>query len=143
MKFKGKKTLLVFCFLLLFSIIKAQENNNSSISVPMEDDFECGLVSSPLIQINVSVWSNKGGYLKNLTYKDFEVYDEKVLQVAEFFKFDELKNQFTIGFYPTIFTLSDNKWRNVKIRVKLSTEKRKKYGKIFVSGQNGYYPNRN
>ena len=88
--------------------------------------------------LNILVRSNKNGYLRNLTYKDFEVYIEKELQEIEFFTFDKTKNQYILGFYKENFR--GNKWYNVKIKLKLSIEKKKDYGKISVKTQKGYYP---
>ena len=128
--------------LILFSIsaVKAQEPIASPTPpvVTDENDMVCHLTDPPLVQLDVSVWSSKKGDLKDLTYKVFEVYDKKELQDIVFFIFDELKNQYVIGFYQKDY-LQDNKWRNIKVKVKLSKEKRKNYGKISVKAQNGYY----
>lgn len=127
-----------FCF-FSFSVIKAQEKADLPVSPIIDDEWECGLINPPLVEINVSVWSNKKGDLKDLNYKDFEVYDEKEFREIEYFKFNELKNQCTIGFHQNEYIPID-KWRNVKVKIKLSEKIKKDYGKISVRAQKGYYP---
>ena len=82
MKFQIEKILFI---LLIFSFpffnISAQEKQIS----PVQNE-DCGLTDAPLVQLNVSVSSSKSGYLKDLTYKDFEIYDGKERQEIEFFK---------------------------------------------------------
>ena len=141
MNSKIKNSLIWLLLLSSFVNIKAQKKADSPILSSSDNDSECGLISPPLIEITVSVRSSKKGELKKLTYKDFEVYDEKMLQIIESFKFDESKRQYSIGFYPIVSPLKDNKRHDVKIKIKLSAEKKKEYGKVFVSGQKGYYPN--
>ena len=75
-----------FLFILLlfsfsFFYISAQEKQNS----PVQNE-DCGLTDLPLVQLNVSVSSSKNGYLKDLTDKDFEIYDGKERQEIEYFK---------------------------------------------------------
>ncbi|MEP7036870.1 MAG: hypothetical protein ABI891_00875 [Acidobacteriota bacterium] len=134
-----KKTLLFLLLLFSFSVIEAQEKSDLPISPIVDDEWECGLTDPPLVEINVSAWSSKKGDLKDLNYKDFEVYDEKEFREIEYFKFDELKNQYTIGFHQDEYIPID-KWRNVKVKIKLSEKMRKDYGKISVRAQKGYYP---
>ena len=138
------KEILLCLFIFFFVLaVKGQEPIDLSLPVPSEDDQTvCGLTTFAFAEINVSVWSRKKGYLKDLTYKDFRVYDEKELQEIEYFKFDELKNQYTIGFHQKYF-IPDDKWRDLKVKVKLPEVKKKHYGKIFVRAQNGYYSNQN
>ncbi len=137
MRFQIKTYLLFSLVFLSFAAVKAQQTVPTTANE--DDEFVCGLKSPELIQIKVSV-SGRSGDLSHLSYKDFVVYDERKRQEIVFFKFDELKNQYTIGFYKPEFILNNN-WH--KVKVKLSAEKKKEYGKIFVSGQNGYYPNQN
>lgn len=140
MKFRFKE--ILFCLLILFSIsvVKSQEPTASPTPpiVVDEDNVGCVLPEIPLVQLEVSVWSSKKGDIKDLIYKDFKVYDENELREIEFFKFDEAKNQYVIGFSQKDY-MPDNKWHDIKVKVKLSTEKRKNYGKISVKAQNGYY----
>ena len=138
MKFRIKGILLGLFMLFSFSVINAQEERSLPIP-PVEDEWECGLTDPPLVQFNVLVWSSKKGYLKDLTYKDFEVYDEKELQDIEYFTFDESTNQYVMGFSQKYYVL-DNKWHNLKVKIKLSAKKKKDYGKISVLAQKGYYP---
>jgi hypothetical protein len=133
MRSRKKGFLLILFILFLTALASGQEKT--------QNDGDIIADPAPVtVFFNISVWSSRKGYLKNLTYKDFEVYDEKVSQRIEFFIFDELTNQYTIGFYPDVYP-SEEKWHNVKIKVNLSSEQRKEYGKIFVRGQNRYYPN--
>lgn len=135
MRFKQRNSLLVLFVFLLTALVSGQAKTQN----------ESGIIVDPMpvtVFFNISVWSSKKGYLRSLTYKDFEIYDEKVSQRIIFFKFDELTNQYTIGFYPEV-SPSEEKWRDVKIKVKLAAEQRKDYGKIFVRGQKRYYPNQN
>ncbi len=135
---KIKEILLCLLLLFSFSAIKAQEKTDLLVLPIVDDEWECALTDTPLVEIIVSVWSNKMGELKNLTYKDFEVYDEKELRQIEFFKFDELKNQYTIGFFQDE-NIPDNEWRNLKVNIKLSEKIKKDYGEISVKAQKGYY----
>ncbi len=138
MKIQISKILL--CLFIIFScfVIKAQEKTDLPIPPLVDDEWECGLTATPLVEIYVSVLSSKKGNLKNLTYKDFEVYDEKEIREIEFFKYDELKNQYKIGFFQDE-NISENSWRNVKIKLKLSKEKTKDFGKISIKAQKGYF----
>ncbi len=138
MQFKIKEILLCLLLLFSFSAIKAQEETDLPSPPIVDDEWECGLINPPLVEINVSVWSSKKGDLKGLNYKDFEVYDEKEFREIEYFKFNELKNQYTIGFHQDEYIPND-KWRNVKVKIKLSEKMRKDYGKILVRAQKGYY----
>lgn len=143
MRFRGKFLLLCLLTLFLIAGIKAQESSSLPFppTINNDEEFNCGLRDPELIQFKVTIESSKKGYLKNLTYEDFEIYDEEALQI-EFFKFDEVTNQYLIAFIQPDF-ITDKKWRDVKIKIKLSAEKRKEYGKIIVRGQKGYYPVRN
>ncbi len=138
MDFKIRFFLL--CLLLFFSfyVVEAQENIDLPIQSSLEEGVLCVIPYKKFVELNVSVSSDKKGDLKDLIYKDFEVYDEKELQEITYFKFDELKKQYTIGFYPKYLT-SDDEWRNVKVKIKLSQKKKKDYGKISVKAQKGYY----
>lgn len=142
MKSRIKEILLCLFILFLVLAVRSQEPLDLASPPPAaEDDGVCGL-RFHIVQINVSVWSNKEGYLKDLTYKDFKIYDEKELQEIDTFEFDELKNQYTVGYYPTYF-VSDAIWREIKVEVKLSKTKKVRYGDILVNAPNGYYPNQN
>ena len=137
MKFRIKGILLVLLLLFVTSAVKAQEPITSPTPPLLTDEDSGGGTPTDLIVLNVSVQSRKKGYLKDLTYKDFEVYDEKELQEIEFFTFDETKNQYILGFYKEDFT--DNKWHNLKVKIKLSKEKQRIYGKISVTASKEYY----
>ena len=136
MTFWIKKAILL---LLLFSSLfaaNAQQKSNLSVTQTVKEDneFDCGLTEPDITQVEVSV-NNEKGVLRNLTYKDFVVYDEKEMRDIIFFVFDEKIMRYKIGFYQN----SNNKRRDVKVKLKLSVEKRKEYGKIFVSGQSISY----
>ena len=141
MKFVIREVLLCLMAFLVNSSVKAQE----PIVLPTppiqseSEDRLCSFINPPLVEIDVSVSSGRKSSLKDLTYKNFEIYDEKEFREIVFFKFDKLKNQYTIGFYQDEY-IPENKWRNVKIKLNLSKEKKKDYGKIFVKAQKGYYP---
>lgn len=68
MNFKVKKSILFPVALLLFSVVYAQTKDERS---------------ETQIQVDVSVWSSKKGYLKDLTEKDFEVYYDDEPQKIE------------------------------------------------------------
>lgn len=131
MKFRTKRILLWLLIFLSLSNINAQKER----SLPKDED-SWGYIETCLVVLNVSVQSSKKGFLKDLTYKDFKIYDDKKLKEIEFFKLDELKNQYLVGFYPKDCVLGD-KWHDVK--VKLLNKKKKNYGKISVKAQDGYY----
>jgi Ca-activated chloride channel family protein len=80
------KNLFFFCF-ILFSFIgtNAQDKTDLPPPLPVEDDVDCVLTAPELTRFNVSVWSSKKGFLNDLTYKDFEVYDEREKQEILFF----------------------------------------------------------
>jgi hypothetical protein len=140
MRFGFKEILLCLFILCAISVTaKAQEANPRPTPPVTADEDDCGLTTPEMIWVGVSVWSNRMGYLKDLTYKDFEVYEENELQEIEFFIFDEAKNQFVIGFHQKDF-IPDDKRRDVKVKVKLSKEN--VYGEITVT-QSEYDPNRN
>ena len=67
--FKVKKSILFPVVLLLLSAVYAQPNDK---------------ISEKQIQLYVSVWTSRKGYLKDLTQKDFEVYSENESQKIEF-----------------------------------------------------------
>jgi|SRR5215204_614413 len=102
-----------------------------------DDEFGCGL-RTELVVAKVWVTSSKKGFLKDLTDKNFEVYDEKTLRKIDFFNFDEETNQYIIAFYNEDYL--DDKWHEVKVEVKLSADKKKEYGEVTVSVTDGYYP---
>ena len=89
-----------------------------------------------MVIVSFSVWSGKKGYLKNLTAKDFEVYDREEEQEIDSVVFDELNNRYFIEFYekdaPSSFEKQDVKIHDVKIKVKLSKQSRRDYGEITV-----------
>ena len=147
MKLLIKRTLKYLFILLLFTVANAQEKSHSPISPP-EDDAEivCGLLSPLLIQLDVSVWSGQKGYLNNLTDKDFEVFEKEKLRDIEFFKFNEEKNQYTIGFYQE--DLEQNlqqeiKEQDIKVKLKLSKEEEKAFEKISITVQKIYLSKEN
>lgn len=76
---------LILILFFSFLIIKAQENGDLAVSQAVEVEDQCGLKSN-LVQIDVSAWSNKKGFLQDLTHKDFEIYDEKEIQPIICFK---------------------------------------------------------
>ncbi|HEX8370180.1 MAG TPA: hypothetical protein VF604_16655 [Pyrinomonadaceae bacterium] len=88
-----------------------------------------------IIQFKFSVRSNKKGYLENLTDKDFEVYERKEIQEIDFLSFDESKNQYIVAFYEKEPPADSkpHKLKKLKVKVKMSKEGRKDYGK-FPSG---------
>ena len=133
MKLKAKAISL--CLLMVFSycVGKAQEKTGLPASSPAaeEDEIVCGLTRPLLIRISFSAWSSKKGYLKNLTSGDFEVYERNEMQEVDSFIFDESKNRYLIAFYPTRDKADFEKY-DVKIKVKLSKQSRKEYGKISV-----------
>lgn len=133
----------LFLSVFLMTVAVTAQQPAASTAAADDEDWECGLTSPELVTLNVVVRSDKKGYLKNLTYKDFELYDEKTSQLIEFFTFDEQTNQYTIGFTPYVSSTPDGKWHKVKIKVKLPAEKKKGLGKIFVQGQDGYYSKQN
>ena len=138
MRFGIDKFLLSFLMLFFCFGINAQEKTNLPIPLPANDEWECALTDTPLVELYISVSSNRKGDLKDLTRKNFVVDDEKEIRAIEFFKFDELKNQYIIGFFKDD-NIPENKWRSVEIKLKLSKEKKKDYGKISVKAQKGYY----
>jgi hypothetical protein len=136
MKSRMKTILFVLLIGAAVFSVEAQSPNNSTVA---DDEMVCGL-HSDLVNIEVSVWSERAGYIKDLTEKDFIVYEEKTAQSIEFFLFDEQTNRYSIGYYPEIDFSFDQKWRKVEIKVNLSKEKKREYGEVTVSGTNGYYP---
>jgi hypothetical protein len=135
-------SLILFIFLFVF-VIEAQKQDVSP-TPSSQDEIEepdCGLIKN-LVVIKVWVNSDKKGFSRDLIVKNFKVYDEKAEAEIAFFMFDEQTNQYIIGFYQEDFT-PDNKWHEVEVKVKLSAEEKKKFGKVSVSGQTGYYPNQN
>jgi len=134
--------LILWLFFIPIAISAQQPVASPTPPTPVdEEEIGCGL-RTELVVINVWVMSSKKGFLRNLTYKNFEIYDEKTRREVEFFSFDGQSNQYIIAFYPEDYAL-DNKWREVKVKVKLSAEEKKEFGKTSVSGQTGYYPNQN
>ena len=130
---------LILAGFLSVSVCEAQKPTISpTLQVANEDEgFEWG-IPTDLININVWVWSSKKGYLTDLTADNFVIYDKKVRQKIEFCLFNEPTNQYHVSFYPNV-TVPDDTWHDVKVKVKLSAEKKKEYGKIFVRATNGYY----
>lgn len=129
---KSKTKAISLCLLIVFScaVTKAQEKTGEPIC--KDDEIRCAhryLIT--LIQVSFSVRSSKKGYLKNLTYKDFEVYERSEIQEIDYFIFDKSKNRYVIGFYPTKDKTDSEKY-DVKIKVKLSKRSREEYGKISV-----------
>lgn len=126
---------LILCILLLIFAVKAQTPVVSPTPlVESEDGFSCGLKQSSIIQFDVSVTDSKNNNLQNLTYKDFEVFDQKKTYEVVSFIFDKLKNQFVVGVYED--DLDDkNDWRNLEIRVKLSKENHKN---IYIEAYKSY-----
>lgn len=136
MKFSIKEIVLGLFILFSICAIKAQERNLLP-SPSAENGTDCVLfVDSKIVRINFSVWSNKGGYLKNLTQKDFEIYDENEFKKIEFFEFDKLKNQYSIEYLQSN-SVKDNEWRDLKIR--LSEDKKRNFGKVIINSPKGYY----
>jgi len=80
MRFQVKNLILFPIVLLLLSAGYAQTQNEKQ---------------SVQIQLDVSVWSSKKGYLKDLTEKDFEVFYENELQKIEFCAPED--NPLTVG----------------------------------------------
>ncbi|HEX8734528.1 MAG TPA: hypothetical protein VF721_04345 [Pyrinomonadaceae bacterium] len=135
MKLKTKAISL--CLLVFFSCCVAQAQEKNDLPTSAEDENECVLkVSSSMVIVSFSVWSGKKGYLKNLTAKDFEVYDREEEQEIDSVVFDELNNRYFIEFYekdaPSSFEKQDVKIHDVKIKVKLSKQSRRDYGEITV-----------
>ena len=62
---------IILLILFLFSAVNAQNPQLSPTPPIVEED--CGLADIPPVQINVSVWSSKIGYVKDFTNKDFDV----------------------------------------------------------------------
>jgi VWFA-related protein len=78
--------LLFGLILSVFLCVSATEAQKPIVSpTPPAVEEDCGLTDAELLTLDVSVWSSKAGYLKDLTYKDFEVYIENVPQKVEFF----------------------------------------------------------
>jgi hypothetical protein len=130
MIFKAKAILL--CFLTLFSFSAASAQEKPNVPDSAEENIHHLLVT--LIRFKFSVWSSKKGYLKNLTAKDFEVYERKEIQEIDSLIFDESKNQYIVIFYEKEPS-ADSKphtLKELKVKVKMSKERRKDYGKIFV-----------
>ena len=128
---------LIFCIFLSGFTVKAQTPVVSSAPpVESEDEFVCGLKQSSIIQFDVSVTDRKNNFLEGLTYKDFEVFCEKEVYEIEFFKFDELKNQYVIGVREDDFN-NKSDWSNVKIKLK-SRDEKENYGKFFVRVSKAY-----
>lgn len=137
-KFVIKEVPKCLFILLLFSFTNAQVEPKLSLPLPMDDEMVCGLTQPPLILLDVSIWSSEKGYLNYFTYEDFEVYnEEEKLQDIEFFKFDELKNHYTIGFIQEDELLGF-KWKDIKVKLKLSKEKKKNFGEVSITVQKGY-----
>ena len=73
-------SLILFVLVCVF-VSRAQ---SPAISATPENE-ECGLPSPELATLNVSVWSKNKGYLKDLTVKNFEIFDGKSQQRIDFF----------------------------------------------------------
>jgi hypothetical protein len=142
MRFVIKEILLCLLMLCALSMTAKAQQSNPLPTPPMtEDEDVCGLTDSDMIWTAVSVWSNRMAYLKDLTYRDFEVYFENEPQEIEFFEFEEQSNRYIIGFHEKYF-LPDDRRRDVKIKVKLSKEKADEYGEMIVT-QSKYDPDQN
>lgn len=75
---------IILLILFLFSAVKAQ-NPQTSPNLPVADGI-CNPFS--LVKLDVSVWSSKIGYLKDLTHKDFEISEGKEKHKIDFFLFE-------------------------------------------------------
>ena len=118
--------------LLLFCAINAQESKSplpSTAEIQVAEDEQCIRRYSPLVVISFSAL-NGSKYIKNLTSKDLEVYEEDKIQRIEFFKFDELENQYKLGFLQEDLIYAD---KNREVKVKLKKEIKEHYGNIVVN----------
>ena len=142
MKLQTKILLLFLLMVFLIAALEAQVpcRNSPSLTISDKDDLTSHGIRTDLIVSIVSIQSNKKGCLRYLTDKNFEIYDENEKQEIVIFGFDKSTDKYYIGFYPKVFNLLDDKWHNVKIKLKLPKEKKKDYGKISVKAQKGYYP---
>ena len=135
MNFLNKKILLVSGLLFLVFTVQSQKSSSRAIySFAAEGSKIDTIIDTELVNLKVSVKSNKKGYLENLTSKNFEIYDAKTLQKIEILNFDESTNQYDIGYIPDI-PAKDEKRREVRLKIKLSAEEKKEYGKIIVNRQ--------
>lgn len=64
-----------------------------------------------------------------------ESFEERFSRVA-----DQLQNQYTIGFKPSLDN-NDDKWRKLKVEIVTPKEFKKKFGAINTAYRKGYYPN--
>ena len=129
-------SLILFFFI---TAINAQKADELPLETSEDDGTVCGLLSPVVVTVSFSVINSKNEYLKNLTYKDFEIYENNTLQLIEFFKFDELKNQYLLGIFKEDPIKAD-KNRGAKIEVKLTKEKEKFYGNIVIKELSKIYP---
>ncbi len=91
-----KISILICFFLLSFFIANAQDKTDLSPPLPVNDTENCGLTAPKTACFTVSVWSDKKGFLKGLTYKDFEIYDEKEKKEIEIFSKNNVPASITI-----------------------------------------------
>ncbi len=85
MKSQITKIGLILILFFSSSIVKAQKNEDLTVTQSAENENQCELQTN-FVQIDVSAWSSKKGFLNNLTDKDFEIYDKKESQPIVCFK---------------------------------------------------------
>ena len=139
------KLLFISFLFFSFSVFTAKAQTPVASPTPpveIEDEFGCGLRQLPISQFDVSVKDSADNSLDDLTYKDFKVYDEKRIYEIEFFIFHKLKNQYVIGVYEDAYG-NGSDWRNLKIKLQLSKEKKENYGKAFIEASKAYRSNQN
>jgi Ca-activated chloride channel family protein len=76
---------LPILILLLFLVPIARAQQPAVSPTPLTENEDCGLTTPELVTLNVSVWSKNKGYLKDLTHKNFEIFDGKDKQTIEYF----------------------------------------------------------
>jgi Ca-activated chloride channel homolog len=74
---------LILSVFISVSVSEAQKTTASP--APVTENKVSGLFSPESVTLNVSVWSKNKGFLKELTDRNFEIYDGKTKQTIEFF----------------------------------------------------------
>ena len=125
---------LILLVLLSVSLISAQK------AVVNANDDIVDLFETDLIAIHISVRSDKKGCLENLMPKHFEIYAKKTLLKTENSFYEVQKKQYIVSFYQDD-SIPNFDWRKVIVKVKLSAEQKKAFGKVSVEKNSGCYLN--